>query len=507
MADYSETPLDLLLANRQKGYVGIHIEQGVPVLDRDLNLLHDLISATVREVVTRYIGNGAPAGADGFGIEALVASGGTQDFNITAGAAGAGRALVGGLEVGIGATVKYRGQSGVPDLITPTAEQPDPRIDTVYLDVSLVEVDSVGDPGLSNSLDVGVQTSVRLKPSWVVRVAEGVPVPPPPPGHSFYPLAELARQRLNDLITPAMITDKRQRGLTVSDVERRLRRVENALLPTFVGAQFAPKLGFAGVPVTINGTNFNIGTVIVRFGEVVATSVTSVSPTQITVLVPRGVATGGVTTQVFISVENAAGRVFAGSAFTAQPAPVFGPSGSQFSPMNGVAGATVTLNGDNFNVSGLSVQFGTVTATIVGSPTASHVVVQVPPGLVPGGSTSSSVVITVNTDQGTVHSDDSFRAEQPAAAPAFVTAGPQFTPKLGAVGNSITLNGQNFNVAPVTVKFDTVNATIVGSPTATQIVAQVPSGVTPPATSKQIKISVTTPGGTALSADTFTVNG
>ena len=57
MADFSQSPLDLLLTNQQKGYVGIHIEQGVPILDRDLNLLHDLVAATVRAVITRYIGN------------------------------------------------------------------------------------------------------------------------------------------------------------------------------------------------------------------------------------------------------------------------------------------------------------------------------------------------------------------------------------------------------------------------------------------------------------------
>ena len=83
MSDYSRSPLDLLVANQQKGYVGLHIEQGVPLLDRDLNLLHDLITATVRAVITRYIGNGIPAGADGFAIQALPAPPqNSQDFRI-----------------------------------------------------------------------------------------------------------------------------------------------------------------------------------------------------------------------------------------------------------------------------------------------------------------------------------------------------------------------------------------------------------------------------------------
>src|ERR1039458_6358120 len=58
MSDYSTSPQEVLLANQQKGYVGLHIEQGVPLLDRDLNLLHDLISATIRSLIANYVGNG-----------------------------------------------------------------------------------------------------------------------------------------------------------------------------------------------------------------------------------------------------------------------------------------------------------------------------------------------------------------------------------------------------------------------------------------------------------------
>jgi hypothetical protein len=179
MSDYSASPLDFLLANQQKGYTGLHIEQGVPVLDRDLNLLHDLVTAGIRALFTRYVGSGVAAGADGFGIQALPAGQNTQDFLITAPAAGPGSILVGGLEVTITAAVNYASQ-GIAPLTTPQPTQPDPRPDTVYLDVFLVEVDGTADPDLNNSQDVGMETSVRLKPAWLVRVAEGVPVPLPP---------------------------------------------------------------------------------------------------------------------------------------------------------------------------------------------------------------------------------------------------------------------------------------------------------------------------------------
>ncbi|MFD0522068.1 hypothetical protein [Paractinoplanes durhamensis] len=70
MSDFSMSPLEVLLANRRNGYVGLHIEQGVPLLDRDLNLLQDLLVAGMRSLFTRYVGEGVPAGTDGFRISA-----------------------------------------------------------------------------------------------------------------------------------------------------------------------------------------------------------------------------------------------------------------------------------------------------------------------------------------------------------------------------------------------------------------------------------------------------
>ena len=54
MSDFSRSPLELLQVSLQKGYVGLHVEQGVPILDRDLNLQHDLLAATARSLFTRY---------------------------------------------------------------------------------------------------------------------------------------------------------------------------------------------------------------------------------------------------------------------------------------------------------------------------------------------------------------------------------------------------------------------------------------------------------------------
>jgi hypothetical protein len=499
MADYSVSPLDLLLASRQKEYVGLHVEQGVPVLDRDLNLLHDLIAATVREIVTSYIGNGSPAGADGFRIEALTPP--LQDFRISAASDGSGRCLVGGLEVTIPAGgLTYTAQADLPALTTPTAGQPDPRPDTVYLDAFLVEVDATTDTDLRNDADVGVQTSVRLKPGWVVRVAEGSTAPPAaPPGHAFHVLATLARPRGNPAVTAAMITDRRQRELTVSTME----------LPTFVTPQFAPRIGAAGTKVRIFGTNFNIGAAVVRFGDVVAAG-TAESPTLISTVVPRHVATEGAPLPVLISVENAGGRASADAPFTVLPVPAFADPGVQFEPTTGDVGTPVTVHGDNLNGENLEVKFGAGTANVVGTPTARQLRVEVPPGLVPPGSTSASVRISVSTDQGDATSDDEFLATQPAPAPAFAAAGPQFTPQSGAANDDVTLLGQNFNFGP-RVFFDVGDtnreAPVIGQPTATQIKVKVPDGVTTGGVAKPVRITVRTAGGPVTSTQPFTVNG
>jgi hypothetical protein len=510
MSDYSVSPLDFLLANQQKGYTGLHIEQGVPVLDRDLNLLQDLVTAGIRELFTRYVGSGVAAGTDGFGIQAQPAGSNTQDFLITAPATGSGFILVDGLEVTIAATVNYTSQPNVPSLTTPQPTQPDPRLDTVYLDVFLVEVDGTADPALTNSQDVGMETSVRIKPGWQVLVAEGVPVPTAPPGHAYCPLAGLSRPRGVATIDQTILTDLRQRRLTMSDLEQRLSLLERLLLlPAFVAPplpQFMPQSGVVGQAITLNGVNLDVGTPQVLFGTLPAVIVGTPSSSQLVARVPAGLTPGGTPVEVQLTVNTAGGSAVSDQAFTVQPAPVFAAPGSQFSPVRALPGTQVTLSGFNFNVGGLQVQFGTVNATVVGTPTATQIVVQVPVGIVPSGSTSADVPITVTTTAGSVVSSDTFHAEVTIPAPAFAAVGPQFTPQSGTAGLPVTLIGSNFDFAPVTVAFGGANAIITGSPSATQITALVPQslvvvGVRP------VPISVTTAGGTVTSTQTFTVTG
>jgi hypothetical protein len=515
MSDYSASPLDFLLANQQKGYTGLHIEQGVPVLDRDLNLLHDLVTAGIRELFTRYIGNGLAAGTDGFGIQALPAGQNTQNFQITAPAAGPGSILVGGLEVTIATAVNYASQAGVAPLTTPQPTQPDPRLDTVYLDVSLVEVDGTTDPDLNNSQDVGMETSVRLKPAWLVQVAEGVPVPPPPAGHAFCPLAGLSRPRGDATIDQTMITDLRQRRLTMSTLEQRLSLLEQVLLlPAFVAppaAQFTPKSGMIGEAITLNGSNLNVGSPQVQFGNLAAVIVGTPSSNQLVAQVPAGLTPDGTLAGVHVTVSNVGGTVVSDESFLVFPAPAFAAAGSQFTPVHGTASTQVTLSGFNFNVGTPQVLFGTVAATVVGTPTNTSLTVQVPTGLVPTGQLHADVNITVTTSQGSAVSDDVFRAEVATPVPAFVQSpNPQFTPKSGNRGQNITLNGTNFNFSP-TVQFTTVGAgavtvlaAIVGSPSATAIVVTVPTTLPSSGTATA---TVTTAGGSITSTEAFLILG
>lgn len=402
MGNFSKEPLDTLVNNLSKGYVGLHIEQGVPVLDRDLNLLTDLISATVRSVISRYIGNGIAAGSEGFNVAAIPAD---NDLRILAGAAGPGACLVGGIEITLETDINYSDQAGLPGLTTPDATQPDPRQDIVYLDVWLAEVAGDDDADLLNGDDVGVQTSVRLRPDWRVRVAEGVPVPEPEPGHTHYPLARLTRPRNEAAIQAGMISDLRQTRLTLADVERRLNFLEQTyLVPSFAPSpgQFSPKVGGAGQNVTLFGSNFNIGAPRVLFDTVEAAIVGTPTPNQIVIVVPAGLAG-----PVQITVITGGGSVVSDDLFTVLPAPPagappeFAPSPNQFSPKVGGVNQAVTLSGNNFDGPNLQVEFAGFNAT-VDSITATEIVVRVPAGPV------GPVKITVTTNHGSATSDDNF---------------------------------------------------------------------------------------------------
>ena len=174
------------------------------------------------------------------------------------------------------------------------------------------------------------------------------------------------------------------------------------------------------------------------------------------------------------------------------PAPIFNPLPNQLSPRSGRAGDTVALMGNNFNIGGVSVRFGTANATIVGTPTATQIAVRVP------SLSAGNWPITVQTSGGTVTSTDTFTV---LPLPPTLNPSPnQFSPRSGRSGDTVTLMGSNLNVSGVLVRFGSVNATIV-SMSGTQLVVRVPS-----IAAGNWPITVQTPGGTVTSTDLFTVN-
>lgn len=176
--------------------------------------------------------------------------------------------------------------------------------------------------------------------------------------------------------------------------------------------------------------------------------------------------------------------------------PAFLAVPNQFNPKIGAAGVqNVTLNGRNF-LTGIAppvVQIGGVAATLVGSPTATQIVATVPLAAPLGNQN-----ISVTNAGGTVVSNEQFNVLA-APVPTFVAPPNQFNPKVGPATQLVTLNGTNFNIGGLTVRFGAVGAPLQSN-TAVQIVCRVPAmapGV--------VNITVTTNAGSVVSTETFTV--
>ncbi|MEO6035973.1 MAG: IPT/TIG domain-containing protein [Verrucomicrobiota bacterium] len=230
---------------------------------------------------------------------------------------------------------------------------------------------------------------------------------------------------------------------------------------------FSPGLGRLGTNLVITGKNF-AGTTAVKFNGVGA-AFTIDSNSQITTALPAGANTG------LINVTAPGGQAFSSSNFVVLPT-ILG-----FSPFVGNTGTNVTLTGANFLGNPVVKFNGGPNATIVGTPTANQIVATVP-------ANTTSGPISVTTTNGSVTTTTNF-----FVVPAIIS----FAPTFAAPGASVTLTGANFTNASA-VSFNGVSATfsVVNN---TSISATVPAGAT------SGKISVTTPGGMAISAANFFV--
>lgn len=184
-------------------FLGVRLQQGVPLLDRDWNELEDTRRYFEWTLRKYFIGDGAPAEEGGFKIEATNPA--TNDFVIRA-----GRCMVEGFDATNDADAQYSGQ-GQPALPVPNA----PTKFVVYLEVWSEPVTSQQDPQLRNAQDINLETCIRDQLRWVVKVA---PWPLTPGTRASYILAAIDRPANANTITADMITDLRRLNLTLSDV-------------------------------------------------------------------------------------------------------------------------------------------------------------------------------------------------------------------------------------------------------------------------------------------------
>ncbi len=222
MGDYSRDTFDKL-----KHYVGVRLQQGVPLIDADWNEMEDIRKDQLRLFLELYIGDGIPRGNDGFALQPRA---GTQhDFTIEGGSGGnPGICLVKGMDVRNQNDTHYTAQLlfdnaglaqkwGVAPLATLTLPSSGTRTDLVYIDAWEREVGSQEDATLVNPA-IGMETCVRTKREWVVRVAEGTTsLPALPEGHAFYTLAVLTRRAGQPVIAQADFADKRRKNIEPMD--------------------------------------------------------------------------------------------------------------------------------------------------------------------------------------------------------------------------------------------------------------------------------------------------
>ena len=241
---------------------------------------------------------------------------------------------------------------------------------------------------------------------------------------------------------------------------------------------FLPTSGPATTVVWVDGVNL-AGATAVRFNGQAAADFEVLSDTRVSATVPAAATSGP------ISVTTPGGTATSAASFELTP-----PTITSVLPASGLPGSNVTITGTDL--------WKPTAVTFNGLAAASFAVVSAGPGnsiqiraTVPNGATSGPISVTAPT--GTATSPLSFTVISPA--PAITSC----LPSSGPAGTLVTITGSNLTGATA-VTFNGLAAASFSVVSATQITATVPAG----ATSGPIR--VTTPGGTATSATSFTVN-
>ncbi len=235
-----------------------------------------------------------------------------------------------------------------------------------------------------------------------------------------------------------------------------------------------------GTAITITGTNFTGASV--TLGGVVPTSVVVVSPTQITAVTPTG-QSSSINIVANLVVTTLGGNVTKTGAFTYAAAPTLTSVTPSAGPL--AAGTTLTLTGTNF-LAGATVKVGGVAATSVVVVSSTSITAVTPAG------TAGAKDVAVTTVGGVATKTTAFTY---VALPTITTVAPISGPVAG--GTTITITGTNL-IGASSVKVGGVAATILTN-TATVITAKTPAG-----TAGLKSMTVTTAGGTATKANSFT---
>lgn len=195
--------------NKDKHYIGVRMQQGVPILDRDWNEMEDIRRYQEMRLRKDYLGNGSPD--DGFKIEVLATPG--NDFIVKA-----GHMMVDGFEVENDTDSTFtdliaNGRAVIlPSNASALSVPADWRWDSINLDVWIEEITAVEDEDLKNSQDLGMPTTVRHKLRWRIVVVEDKwhdISSSIPQDHHLIKLAEIQREPGKPTIETADIKESR----------------------------------------------------------------------------------------------------------------------------------------------------------------------------------------------------------------------------------------------------------------------------------------------------------
>jgi Bacterial Ig-like domain (group 1) len=202
--------------DERKSYIGVRLQQGVPLLDRDWNELEDIRRYFERRIRQHYVGEGVPD-LDGFEVRA---PGFDADNDVLI---AAGSCSVAGFDVWNHDDVLFSAQGDMKPLPAPNQASADTLV--LYLEPDVVRVDATVDPDLQNALDVNMETCLRDQLRWAVRAVRLPTLPPP----GTYVLAEITRQPGETQIRAEMISDRRRTMLNLANAIDRLHSAEGRL--------------------------------------------------------------------------------------------------------------------------------------------------------------------------------------------------------------------------------------------------------------------------------------